>query len=146
MQSQAETLERAAAKARTRRQDKTNPHLISMTDFLIFPNVPRLRENKDLIVYNGDIKATLEERRRYVETMKTGRGGLRPVTDTSRAFDVGTANAQELADFALLEYGVELNASSPAAHLRKQVVKLAKDAGALMDASAVKQTQTEDIS
>ncbi len=146
MQSQAENLEKAVSSARVRRQDKKNPHLISMTDFMLFPNVPRLRENKDMILYTGNLKAGLEERRRYVESMKTGRGGLRAVVDTSEPFDVGTASAQDLVDFALIEYGTQLKTATPLAALRKQVVNLAKDANALVTTSAAKQEQTEDIS
>lgn len=147
MQSQAETIEKSASASRTRRQDKKNPLLISMKDFLLFPNVPRLREGKDMLLYTGNPKADLAERKRYVETMKTGRSGIRAVMDSSAAFDVGTATAQELVDFALQEYGTQLNLSAPLATLRKQVVKLARDADALVSTSSAKQAETtEDIS
>lgn len=137
-ESQAEVLEQKSVAARIRRQDKKDPLLISMTDFILFPNVPNLRKNPDMIVYRGKPDAGAEERRRYVETMKSGRSGLRQVIDTSEPFDVAKASAQELIDFALLEYGVALK-PMPTKVLRGQVVKLAQENNALIETSETKQ-------
>lgn len=146
MQSDAEVLEQKVSAVRGRaRQDKKNPLLISMSDALLWPNVPNLRKSKDMILYTGNPKAGPEERRRYVESMKTGRLGMRSVIDTSQAFDVGTATVQDLIDFALTEYGKTLNPAAPLVTLRKQIVLLAKEANALIQASSLKQ-ETADIS
>lgn len=146
MQSDAEVLEQKVSAVRGRaRQDKKNPLLISMKDFLLWPNVPNLRKNKDMILYTGNPKAKAEERKRYVESMKTGRLGMRAVVDTSAAFDVGTATAQDLIDFALTEYGKSLNPAAPLVTLRKQVTLLAREANALVEASSLKQQETADI-
>lgn len=145
MESQAEVLERKTASARIRRQDKQNPLLISMTDFLLFPNVPNLRKNPDMILFRGNKDASLAERKRYVESMKTGRSGVRAVVDSSEPFDVAKATAQDLVDFALIEYGEELKPTTPLAVLRKQVIKLAEKHDALVDAKTTVAVE-EDIS
>lgn len=146
METQSETLERQISAVRGRaRQDKRNPLLISMKDHLLWPNVPNLRKNKDMILYTGNPKASADERRRYVESMKTGRAGVRAVIDSSEPFDVAKASKQELLDFALTEYGKTLNPSAPDVTLRKQISIMAKEAGALVEASAAKQHLTEDI-
>jgi hypothetical protein len=143
MENQSEVLERKVASARVRRQDKQNPLLISMTDFLLFPNVPNLRKNQDMILFRGNKDASLEERKRYVESMKTGRAGMRAVVD-SGPFDVAKASSQDLVDFAMIEYGEELNIKTPRASLVKQVVALAKKHEALVESKST--PVEEDIS
>jgi hypothetical protein len=137
--SQAANLEERASTSRARvRQDKRDPLLISMKDGMLFPNVPNIRKNPDYIVYRGDPKASDAERMKYVDSMKGGGNGRRRVINTAEAFDIGTATATELVDFALVEYETELNPASPVITLRKQVEKLAKQHDAMVLASSTK--------
>jgi hypothetical protein len=134
--ARALNLETKVADARRRvRQDKTNPLLISTQDASLWPNVPRLRVKPHMIVYRGDPKADEAGRRAYVDSMKGGTG-RRAVINSAEAFDIGKATKDELIDFALTEYEVELKITEPIGNLRKQVQKLAESHNAMVAATA----------
>lgn len=127
MISQAVEERMAAGRAARNRQSKECPLLINIKDFRLMPNVPRLggqKEDKatgkvqilphpDYRPYRGDPKATLEERRRLVET---GTLASRPaVVDSNHVgpeafgkiqvedgapFDVHKASREDLTAFA----------------------------------------------
>lgn len=106
-------------------QDKQRPFLINRKNGRLLPNVARLRTHPDMQPYTGNVRASLEERMRYLRT-----GTFRQVVDTSvtdeTPFDVGTATKDELIAFAFNELGgLQLDPKTPLPGMRKQVVKAA---------------------
>lgn len=143
-ESHAESMERRVSAARGRsRQDKKHPQLICVDDYALFPNVPNIRKKNNFIIYTGDVKASLAERKRYVESMKGAGMGRRGVISSAEPFDVATATKEELIDFALVEYETTLNGAAPMVTLRRQVLKLAHEHDALVNASAGKTADTD---
>lgn len=113
------------ARAKLSLQDKQRPYLIHRKNGRLLPNVARLRTHKDMLPYSGNVRASLEERMRYLRT-----GTFRQVVDTSEdetPFDVGTATKEDLIAFAFNELGgLQLNPATPLPAMRKQVVKAAQ--------------------
>lgn len=136
----------AAVQARNA-QNKRWPLLINIEDGRLVPNVPRLG-GKEAVkdangrvvapaipphpkyrVWRGDSKAPINERLRILNE------GMRieaaPVIDptfvasAAAAFDVSTADANELVAFANEQYGTKLNANTPLHLLRGKVKALA---------------------
>lgn len=152
------------ARAARNKQDRDCPMLINIKDFRLMPNVPRLggqKEDKaagkvyiaphpDYRPYCGDLKATLEERRRLVET---GTALLRPpIVDSSgiakineygvvqmegaAPFDIGKAGREELVAFAKRWFDVDVDNEAGDLHLMKvraKVRDLAKAAAGAED-------------
>lgn len=137
-----------SARAAHNRQNPQHPYLINVKDGRLLPNVPALAgraagvENgkaipakaghRDLRVYTGSVKASYEERMKWLET-----SGLSVGRDVSMAnvepFDVGTATLDELVDFANLEYGLEINKGLGLKAARTTVIEAARKAGAIKD-------------
>jgi hypothetical protein len=119
-----------AARAARNKQDTKYTHLINVIDASLLPNVPKLRNHRDLRVYTGDIHATEAERKRWLET-----GGARlpraVVLAEEEPFDIGTAELPALREFAFNEYGFNIPDAATVEQARKQVNALAKKAGAL---------------
>ncbi len=117
--------EQRIAEARARqRQDKAVPFLIR-DDGMLYPNVPKVRERSGAKFrpYHGSPKATLDERLRYLK----GLAPARPVTFTEpEPFDVGTATADELVQFAQEQWGELLDPSKPLRQLREAVMQLSR--------------------
>jgi hypothetical protein len=137
----------SAAVQRRNAQDKRWPMLINIDDGRLVPNVPRLGGKKAVKdangrtiepaipphpkyrVWRGDSKAPIAERLRIL------REGLSietaPVIDAAfvasaeAAFDISTADANELVAFANEQYGTKLNANTPLHLLRGKVKALA---------------------
>jgi hypothetical protein len=160
MISDAQEARMAEARAARNKQDRKIPLLINIKDFRLMPNVPRLGGQKsdkatgkpdilphrDYRPYMGDPRATLEERRRIVET---GSYLSRPAVVDSHPligntqilgapadggevepFDVAKATRQELVDFALRYYGATIDEKGDThlMSLRAQVKRLAEAA------------------
>lgn len=142
-----EQTEAKIADARTRaRQDKTNPLLISTEDARLLPNIPHIRKNPKYVIYSGNPHATQEERLLYLKSMGRAPGARRVVNtavdDDSKPFDVGTATKAEILDFALVEFGQDLDGKTDIRTLRKQVVDLSN----MREASMKKATPVEQLS
>lgn len=112
----------AAINARAaRRQNKAQPWLIR-DDGQIFPNVPLLAKRKNMRVYTGDIKATLEERMRYLQGQP---GKRRIVFEEAEPFNITKASKEELVAFAFDEYSEVIEPSEHINKVRALVCKLA---------------------
>ncbi len=136
-----------ADRAARNKQDKKHPFLINVKDGRLLPNVPNLAGraangahqpakagHKDYRVYTGDPKAAKDERLRWLQTQGIGAAGGRQVTLANvEPFDVGTATMDDLIDFASTEYGVSLSKQLGLKAVRAEVIKLAKEAGAVPD-------------
>lgn len=140
--------ERMSAAVQSRNaQNKRWPFLINIEDGRLVPNVPRLGgkaavKNADgrtidpaipphpkYRVWRGDPKAPKAERLRILnEGMRVETA---PVIDAAfvasaeAAFDISTADANELVAFANEQYGTKLNANTPLHLLRGKVKALA---------------------
>jgi len=103
----------AAISARgARRQNKAQPWLIR-DDGQIFPNVPLLAKRKNMRVFTGDIKASIEERLRYIQ----GLPGKRRVTfDEPDPLSITKASKEELIAFAFDEHSEVID---PGEHINK---------------------------
>jgi len=132
-----EQTEAKVADARARaRQDKVNPLLISTEDGRLLPNIPHIRKNPKFVIYSGDVQATLEERMLYLKSMGRAPGARRVVNnaldDDSKPFDVGAATKAEIIEFALIEYGQDLDSKVDIRTLRKTVMDLAEQRDTLL--------------
>lgn len=115
---------RAAERRSTLRQHKTVPLLIR-DDGVLYPNVPLVARKSNFRPYHGSAKASLEDRMRYLD----GLGAKRAVIFTEEPeepFDIGKADADQLAHFAQEQYGAVIDTSKPLKVLREQVFKLAQ--------------------
>lgn len=137
-----EQQEARLADARTRaRQDPKDPLLINLEDGRLMPNVPRIRAKPNYVIYSGSPKDNLETRMLWLQSMGRRPGARRVVNtvlDSDEAFDVGKATKEQLRDFAMQEYMVELNMGKDIKELRREVVSLAKQHQAMIDNSASK--------
>lgn len=125
--------EEALANARQAgRQDKGTPFLINIKDLRLVPNTKLTAKLENYRPYTGDIKASEADRARYVSGFTSTRGVIIPSVED--AFDVSKASADELVAFALDEYGAALDGTKSLKALREDVVKLAKAAGAAIEA------------
>jgi hypothetical protein len=108
------------------RQNKSVPFLIR-DDGVLMPNVPLIAKKQRFRPYHGDIKATLEERMKYL----AGQPQRRRVINTAppaddEPFDIAKASKDDLIKFAEDEYGELID---PALHLNKIRSIVAKLAG-----------------
>ncbi len=160
MISEAQEARMAEARAARNKQNRTHPMLINIKDYRLMPNVPRLggqqadqkkgvpfiAPHPDYRVYMGDVRATVAERKRIVET---GAYMARPAvidshpitgnvpiavggpTGEAEPFDVSKASRQDLVDFALRYYGAAIDPKGDThlMSLRAQVKALAKAHG-----------------
>lgn len=123
-----EALEGRMAEARGRaRQNKQVPFLIR-DDGVLYPNVPLLAKKQRFRPYHGDPNASLEERQKYLSGFgQQKRQVIIPDNFVEpEPFDIGKASRDELAAFAMSEYGVALDPSQHLGSLRAKVARLAK--------------------
>jgi hypothetical protein len=151
MISEAQEARMSAARAARNKQDRDCPLLISVKDYRLMPNVPRLggqKEDKaagkvfiaphpDYRPYRGSPNASLEERKRLVET---GTMLARPpVVDSNplgpngafgtiqvegaAPFDVAKANREELVAFAKRWFDADVDPTGDL-HLQKLRAKV----------------------
>lgn len=129
----------AAAHARAKKkQDKANPYVVNIHDGRLMPNTPRLRVHKDYRVLPMDqqkaTSSSAAERLRWLEkAVGVGSPKVMNSMAESDAFDVGTANPDELAVFAMEQWGFSLDPRKPLKTLRAEVMKKASE----MEAQAV---------
>jgi len=135
----------ADARARAR-QDRGNPLLISTEDGRLLPNIPHIRKNPKYVIYSGNPHANLEERMLYLKSMGRIPGARRVVNsaidDESKPFDIGAATKAELLEFALVEFGQDLDGKKDIRTLRKEIMNLAD----MREASLKKATPVEQLS
>lgn len=120
----AATEQRIADRRSRLRQDRDVPLLIR-DDGMLYPNTKLVAKNPRFRPYHGDPKANLEDRMRFLQ----GFAGKRAVTFTASAdepFDIGKADADALAEFAMDQYGAVLDPAKPIGVLREQVFKLSQ--------------------
>lgn len=106
------------------RQDKSVPLLIR-NDGMLYPNTKLVARKPEFRPYHGDPKASLQDRLRYLK----GLGAKRAVSyeaPPEEPFDIGGADADALANFAMEQYGAVLDPSKPVKVLREQVFKLSQ--------------------
>ena len=159
MISEAVEARMSEARAARNKQDKAVPMLINIKDFRLVPNVPLLRNHRNYRPYMGDVRATVAERQRIVETgAMLGRPAVvdsaldkllasnpnfkapaapEPENDIE-PFDVGKANREELCAFALRYYGASIDPDGKThlATLRSKLRSLAAAAGDMSAAEA----------
>lgn len=120
----AAALEDAAGRSSKRKQDKANPMVIHVENGRLMPNTPNLRKHAMYRVYGGDIHASLPERMKWLQGMM--RMPRKVVNTTPEdVFDIGTSSAEDLAIFALEEYGQALDPKWPLKKLRTKVAEFA---------------------
>lgn len=144
-----------SARAARNKQNTKIPFLINIKDGRLIPNVPALagrpaettadgktipakKPHPDYRPFTGSVKSTLDER---LQWLKTAGGhvntGPRPVTLANvEPFDLGTATIGELIEFAQEEYkekAVHLSKEMGLKALRKEVARLAEEAGAVVE-------------
>jgi hypothetical protein len=112
-----------------KKQDKKNPHVININDGRLMPNTPGLRKHPAYRVYGGSVKDDLPTRMRWLAG-QSRQSTPRVVNSMAEqdAFDVGTATADDLAVFALEQWGMVLNTTEPLPVLRKRVMEAAAKA------------------
>ncbi len=119
----------AAANARAKKkQDPKLPFVVNINDGRLMPNTPRLRAHKDYRVYPVNAEqakqSTTADRMKWIE--RSAAMFSTPKVTNSLAeqdsFDVGTANADELAVFAMETWGLALDPKKPLKALRKEVM------------------------
>lgn len=129
-------------------QNRKHPLLINIVDGRLVPNVPRLggREavrNADgrvvspaipphpkYRIYHGPRNASREERMRLLSTensMHAAPVGFDPMA-AAKPFDIATATAAELVEFAQQQYGANLSENTPVHLLRGRVKAMAEKA------------------
>jgi len=109
------------------------------------PNVPRIRNKPNYVIYSGDPRDNLETRMLWLQSMGRRPGARRVVNtvlDSEDPFDIGRATKEQLRDFAMQEYVVELNMAKDIKELRREVSALAKQHQAMVDNSAAKVATT----
>lgn len=120
------------ARAKRGQQDAKTPFLINRENGRLLPNVARTAKHPKMMPYTGSVKASLEERMRWI---RTG-GARRNVTASAPVvelppFDVSTATREELVAFGKEEFNLDLNVKAPAHILRNQILAAAaKEDGA----------------
>jgi hypothetical protein len=115
------------ARAKRGQQDAKTPFLINRENGRLLPNVARTAKHRNMIPYTGSVKASLEERMRWI---RTGGNTRRNVTSSAPIeelppFDVSTASKEELIDFAKEEFGLVLNPKAPPHIMRNQILAAA---------------------
>lgn len=118
-------------------QDPKIKFLIHRDNARLIPNVGKLKNHPKLVPYTGSVKASLEDRLRWLRT-----GGSRRVVASAPVeelppFDVSTATKEELIAFAKEEFGLELNPKAPPHIMRNQILAAAKAADEGSDTTAV---------
>lgn len=135
-EQQAARLEESAGRSKKHRQDTKIPFVVNVNDGHLMPNNAILRAHKNYRVYQGPTGkgVTDKDRLKWLEGVvkKPQVVNSKEAEDT---FDVGTATADDMAMFALEQWGMQLDISQPLKVLRKIVVEAAEKA-AKADASA----------
>ena len=120
--------EKRISDARARRRQSRECPLLIRDDGMLFPNVPLVAKKQNFRPYRGDPKASLQERLNYLSGY--GQSRRRQVNYDPSAddtpFELSKASAQEIVDFALLEYGIELDASKDLPELRAECYRLSQ--------------------
>lgn len=123
-----EKLEQRVAEHRGKtRQNKLHPWLIR-DDGMIVPNVPLVAKKSNFRPYHGDIKASIEDRMRYLQNLGSKRRVINSAVaaDEEAPFDIAKATKDDLIAFAADQYGEILD---PALHLNKMRSIVANRAG-----------------
>ncbi len=119
--------ERVAAHRSTIRQNKTVPWLIR-DDGMLMPNTKLIAKKSNFRPYHGDLKASLEDRMRYLQNLGSKRRVINSAeaADDEQPFDIAKATKDELIVFAQDQFGETLD---PALHLNKMRSIVAKLSG-----------------
>lgn len=134
-------------RAARNKQNTKIPFLINIKDARLVPNVPALAgrpaeksasghtipakpPHPNYRPYTGSLKAPLEERMKWLETLGTLSGPREVSLANLEPFDVGTATLDECIEFAQNEYGVEVKRELGLKGVRAAVVDLYKKASA----------------
>lgn len=123
-----EKLESRVAEHRGKtRQNKQTPWLIR-DDGMIVPNVPLIAKRSNFRPYHGDLKASQEDRMRYLQNLGSRRRVINSAVqaDEEAPFDIAKATKDELIAFAQDQHGEILD---PALHLNKMRSIVAKLSG-----------------
>lgn len=125
-----------------KKQDTKNPFVVNINNGRLMPNTPRLRVHKDYRVYPVSLedakRSTTADRMAWIKR-SAAMFSTPKVTNSlaeQDAFDVGTANADELAVFAMETWGLALDPKKPLKTLRKEVMEKAE---------AAEQQRAEDL-
>lgn len=105
-------------------------------DGMLFPATPGVLRLPQYRPYHGNPKATLEQRLEYLRGQFAGAADSRRMAMEQGAFDIGTADKLGLAEFASMEYGVDLDLRKDIGILRAEVAALASNAETQADDGA----------
>lgn len=133
-EQQEQNLQSANDRRTAKRQDRTNPHVINVNDGRLMPNTQRLRQHKEYRVYTGPSNADLPTRMRWLEGMR--RRAPKIIDSSTDAadepFDIGKATKEDIAVFAMENFGKVFDLSLPLKTMREELKKLA-DAEAVQE-------------
>lgn len=120
------TEERLNENRSRRRQNREVPFVVR-SDGVLMPNVPLIAKKQNFRPYHGPTKPAPSRQQLIDYYNGYGQSQRRKVvfTQPQEPFDLGTAGAAEIVDFALTEFGVELDAAKPLAELRQDCYRLA---------------------
>jgi hypothetical protein len=109
-----------------KKQDKRYPHIVNVDNGRLLPNTEKLRAHPKYRVYAGPTgpEVTNEQRLAWVQGLME-RNPIKVVNTTAEVFDIAKASSEDLVAFALDQYGAALDATKPAAALRREVAALA---------------------
>jgi hypothetical protein len=91
-------------------------------DGMLFPATDKVLRLHEFRPYHGDPNATLPQRLAYLRGQQASQATQ--ISIETGAFDIGTASKEELAEFALTEYGVQLDTRRDIGLLRADVAAL----------------------
>ncbi len=148
--NEAQETKMISARAARNKQNPKIPFLINIKDGRLLPNVPALagrpaettsdgkvipakKPHPDLRPFTGSVKATLDERMKWLETLGMAPGQRQVSLANVEPFDVGTATLDELVMFAKDEYGLDLDKGKGLKAARTAVIEAATKAGVIKD-------------
>jgi hypothetical protein len=108
-----------------KRQNKAVPFLIR-DDGMLYPNVPLVAKNPRFRPYHGDIRASLEDRMRYLKGLASRRALVYDEAVAEEPFDLAKATAAEICDFAVEQYGATLDPGKDIKELRSECLQLSQ--------------------
>lgn len=113
------------------KQDSKIPMLINLKDGRLIANSVNTRANPDYRPYTGSLKASIEERMKFIAS-SVGGSHARVIDSSAEVpeFDVATATKDEIIAFAFAEFGAVLSEATDIRTLRKQLMAASEHASA----------------
>lgn len=101
--------------------------LIRETDGMLCPFTKGAAMRPNMRPYHGDPKASKEDRMKWINGAYGTPAPTKIEMQEMGTFDLASADKGELLEFALNEYGVDLDSRKSEAKLREDIAELAKN-------------------